>query len=84
MALRETSIRMLHGYSALGVQPSVLGCFSGADCCLRAQVIEFESTALMIGQLGVRVSLIAYPVVSIKKARRSLHVCETCRAICML
>ena len=36
-----------------------------------AQVIEFESTALMIGQLGVRVSLIAYPVVSIKKARQS-------------
>lgn len=32
------------------------------------QVIEFESTALMIGHLGVRVSLIAYPVVSIKKA----------------
>lgn len=31
------------------------------------QVIEFESTALMIGHLGVRVSLIAYPVVSVKK-----------------
>ena len=36
-------------------------------------MIEFESTALMIGQLGVRVSLIAYPVVSIKKARRRLR-----------
>ena len=32
-----------------------------------AQVIEFESTALMIGQLGLRVNLIAYPVVSVKK-----------------
>ncbi len=31
------------------------------------QVIEFESTALMIGQLGLRVNLIAYPVVSVKK-----------------
>lgn len=31
-------------------------------------VIEFESTALMIGQLGLRVNLIAYPVVSVKKA----------------
>lgn len=30
-------------------------------------VIEFESTALMIGQLGLRVNLIAYPVVSVKK-----------------
>ena len=35
----------------------------------RQQVIEFESTALMIGHLGVRVSLIAYPVVSVKKVR---------------
>jgi hypothetical protein len=34
-----------------------------------AQVIEFESTAMMIGQLGVRVSLIAYPIISIKKVR---------------
>ena len=30
-------------------------------------MIEFESTALMIGQLGLRVNLIAYPVVSVKK-----------------
>lgn len=56
--------------------------YTSAHCCvrLRAQVIEFESTALMIGQLGVRVSLIAYPVVSIKKARRSLHGRRTCCA----
>jgi hypothetical protein len=32
-------------------------------------VIEFESHAMMIGHLGLRVSLIAYPVVSIKKAK---------------
>lgn len=36
-------------------------------CALSLQVIEFESTALMIGQLGLRVNLIAYPVVSIRK-----------------
>ena len=47
---------------------------------LHVQVIEFESTALMIGQLGVRVSLIAYPVVSIKKARQSLHGRQNCCA----
>lgn len=34
-------------------------------------MIEFESTAMMIGQLGVRVSLIAYPIISIKKVRRA-------------
>ncbi len=34
---------------------------------IHVQVIEFESTALMIGQLGLRVNLIAYPVVSVKK-----------------
>ena len=85
-ALREYLIRMPHGYFALDLQPRVLGCFSGAQCCvgLRAQVIEFESTALMIGQLGVRVSLIAYPVVSIKKARRSLHGRQTCCALGIL
>lgn len=31
------------------------------------QVIEFESNAMMVGHLGLRVSLIAYPVVSVKK-----------------
>ena len=35
----------------------------------RVQVIEFESNAMMIGHLGLRVSLIAYPVVSVKKVR---------------
>ena len=66
-------------YFALALQAS--SCLlSNAYCCvgLRAQVIEFESTALMIGQLGVRVSLIAYPVVSIKKARGSLHGHQIC------
>ena len=38
------------------------------------QVIEFESTALMMGQLGLRVNLIAYPVVSVKKV--SLAICS--------
>lgn len=40
------------------------------------QVIEFESTALMIGHLGVRVSLIAYPIVSIKKVRNKNGRCR--------
>ncbi|KAK9901371.1 hypothetical protein WJX75_008900 [Coccomyxa subellipsoidea] len=31
-------------------------------------VIEFESNAMMVGHLGLRVSLIAYPVVSVKKS----------------
>ena len=39
---------------------------------VRVQVIEFESTALMIGQLGLRVNLIAYPVVSVKKVSLAL------------
>jgi hypothetical protein len=30
-------------------------------------VVEFESTALMAGTLGVRLALVAYPVVSIRK-----------------
>ena len=40
----------------------------GSPLCL--QVIEFESSPLlMVGHaLGLRVSLIAYPVISIKKA----------------
>lgn len=36
------------------------------------QVIEFESNAMMIGHLGLRVSLIAYPVVSVKKVINSV------------
>ena len=32
-------------------------------------VVEFESTALMAGTLGVRLALVAYPVVSIRKVR---------------
>ena len=44
-------------------------CLTGCTACL--QVIEFESSPLlMVGHaLGLRVSLIAYPVVSIKKVR---------------
>ena len=38
------------------------------------QLIEFESTALMVGHLGVRVSLILYPLVSVKKVRAALSV----------
>ena len=33
------------------------------------QLIEFESTAMMLGHLGVRMSLISYPLVSVKKVR---------------
>ena len=75
-----------HKYTLHRVCSPAYWVFSNAHCRmgLRAQVIEFESTALMIGQLGVRVSLIAYPVVSIKKARRSLHGRQTCRALCIL
>ena len=36
-------------------------------------MIEFESTALMIGQLGLRVNLIAYPVVSVKKVSLAIQ-----------
>lgn len=38
---------------------------------LLVSVIEFESTALMLGQVGVRVSLISYPVVSVRKVSGS-------------
>lgn len=33
------------------------------------QVVEFESTALMAGSLGVRLSMVAYPIVSVRKVR---------------
>ena len=45
-------------------------------CCGMWQVIEFESNAMMIGLLGLRVSLIAYPVVSVKKASPSSTACD--------
>mmetsp|Transcript_17160 Transcript_17160/g.47891 ORF Transcript_17160/g.47891 Transcript_17160/m.47891 type:complete len:212 (-) Transcript_17160:322-957(-) len=45
-----------------------LGAHRDPERKMLVTVIEFESTALMIGQLGVRVSLIAYPVVSIRKS----------------
>ncbi len=32
-------------------------------------VIEFESVAIVLGNLGVRISLVAYPVISIDKVR---------------
>ena len=48
--------------------PLQINAFQWSSALAFVQVIEFESTALMIGHLGVRVSLIAYPVVSIKKA----------------
>lgn len=48
------------------------------------QVIEFESTAMVIGALGIRVQLVAYPVVSIRKVR---HMCRmgvrVCRHRCL-
>lgn len=37
------------------------------DTPLLVTVIEFESTAMVIGALGIRVQLVAYPVVSIRK-----------------
>ncbi|XP_075265445.1 uncharacterized protein LOC142357807 [Convolutriloba macropyga] len=45
-----------------------LGAHRDPERKMLVTVIEFESTALMIGQLGMRVSLIAYPVVSIRKS----------------
>ena len=46
-------------------------------------VIEFESHAMMIGHLGLRVSLIAYPVVSVKKASALSRGSRACSvAIC--
>jgi hypothetical protein len=39
-----------------------------ADCGpLLVTVVEFESTALVIGHLGIRVSLVSYPCVSVEK-----------------
>lgn len=32
-------------------------------------VIEFESVAVVLGNLGIRVSLVAYPIVCVKKVR---------------
>jgi hypothetical protein len=33
----------------------------------RVQVIEFESVAVVLGNLGIRISLVAYPVVCVQK-----------------
>lgn len=45
-----------------------LGAHRDPDRKMLVTVMEFESTALMIGTLGLRVSFIAYPLVSIKKS----------------
>ncbi|GLC42327.1 hypothetical protein PLESTB_000659100 [Pleodorina starrii] len=37
------------------------------DTPLLVTVVEFESTALVIGHLGIRVQLVSYPTVSIRK-----------------
>lgn len=45
-------------------------------CCLWMQVIEFESVAVVLGNIGIRVSLIAYPVVCVRKVRQQgLRIC---------
>ncbi|KXZ41900.1 hypothetical protein GPECTOR_249g618 [Gonium pectorale] len=38
-----------------------------ADTPLLVTVIEFESTAMVIGHLGIQVQLVSYPVVSVRK-----------------
>ncbi|GFR41742.1 hypothetical protein Agub_g2495 [Astrephomene gubernaculifera] len=38
-----------------------------ADTPLLVTVVEFESTALVIGHLGIRVQLVSYPMVSVRK-----------------
>lgn len=53
------------------------------------QVIEFESNAMTVGHLGLRVSLIAYPVVSVKKVCLLLEelthcICQCLQNICCL
>ncbi|MEW5301225.1 MAG: hypothetical protein WDW36_004097 [Sanguina aurantia] len=45
-----------------------------ADSVIKVMIIEFESTAMLLGNLGVRVSLVAYPIVSI--SRSFLHNLE--------
>ncbi|GIL86052.1 hypothetical protein Vretimale_9078 [Volvox reticuliferus] len=45
-----------------GPQPDETG-----DTPLLVTVVEFESTALVIGHLGIRVQLVSYPTVSIRK-----------------
>ncbi|KAG2427403.1 hypothetical protein HXX76_012339 [Chlamydomonas incerta] len=38
-----------------------------AETPLLVTMIEFESTAMVIGHLGIRVQLVAYPMVSIRR-----------------
>lgn len=45
-----------------------LGAHRDPEKKLLVTVIEFESTPLVLGHVGVRVSLISYPVVSVKKS----------------
>ena len=45
-----------------------LGAYRDSERRMLVTVIEFESTALMVGHLGLRMSLIAYPLVSLKSS----------------
>ncbi|KAK9821469.1 hypothetical protein WJX81_006655 [Elliptochloris bilobata] len=68
--IARTEFRLVASYNGweYTVLERELGAHRDPSRKMLVTVIEFESTAMMIGQLGVRVSLIAYPVVSIKKA----------------
>ncbi|KAK9829323.1 hypothetical protein WJX72_005191 [[Myrmecia] bisecta] len=68
--IARTEFRLVASYGGweYTVLERELGAHRDPERKMLVTVIEFESTALMIGHVGVRVSLIAYPVVSVKKS----------------
>lgn len=68
--IEKTVFRLVAQYNGWEycVYTRELGAHRDPDRKLLVTVIEFESTALMIGHFGIRFSMLAYPVVSVKKS----------------
>lgn len=56
-----------------------MGCDGDLDMNMLVTVIEFDTLAPMIGPMGIEVSLVAYPLIAIKRTflERALHLLET-------
>lgn len=52
-----------------------LGCDGEGDLNMLVTVVEFDTLAPMIGPMGVEVSLVAYPLIALKRSflEDSLH-----------
>ena len=55
-------------YTVLARDHTAVAAAAPGGSPLMVAVIEFESEPLLLGHLGVRVSMVSYPIVSVKKA----------------